>query len=98
ARKLEIYVGPLAALFREKPLEQQLHADRIDGGDAERIADGAVGGRPAALPQNLLPPAEVDEIPDDQKVAGEIELLDQIELALDLRARAVVIRTIPIAR
>ena len=42
--------------------------------------------------------AEVDDVPDDQEVAGEIELLDQIELARDLRARAVVKRTIAIAR
>ena len=35
ARQIEIDVGPLAALLREEALEQQLHPDRIDGGDAE---------------------------------------------------------------
>ena len=98
ARQIEIDVRPLAALLREKALEQQIHADRIDGRDAERVADGAVGRRPAALHENPLPPAEADEVPDDEEVAGEVELLDELQLARDLRARAVVIRAIAIAR
>ena len=64
----------------------------------ERVADGAVGRRPAALHENALLPAEIDDVPDDEEVAGEIELLDQIELARDLRAGAIVIRPIAIAR
>ena len=46
ARKIEIDVGPFAALFGKESLEQQFHAYRIDGGDFQRITDGAVGGRP----------------------------------------------------
>ena len=92
ARQIEIDVGPLAALLREKPLEQQIHRDRIDRGDAEAVADRAVGGRPAPLHEDVVLAAVVDDVPDDEEVAGEIELLDQIELAGDLRARAVVIR------
>ena len=65
----------------------RLHADRIDGGDAEAVAHGAVGRRAAALHEDVLLPAEIDDVPDDQEVAGELELLDQIELARDLRAR-----------
>ena len=37
-------VGPFAAFFGEETLEQQFHADGIDCGNAERVADGAVGG------------------------------------------------------
>ena len=81
ARQIEIDVGPLAALLRQEALEQQLHLDRIDGGDAEAVADGAVGRRPAPLHEDVLLAAVVDDVPDDQEVAGEIELLDQIELA-----------------
>ena len=88
ARQIEIDVGPLAALFGQEALEQQLHADRIDGRDAEAVADGAVGRRAAALHEDVVLAAEVDDVPDDEEVAGEIELLDEIQLALDLRARA----------
>ncbi len=98
ARQIEIDVGPLAALLGQEALEQQLHLDRIDRRDPEAVADGAVGRRPAALHEDVLLPAVVDDVPDDQEVAGEIELLDEIELAGDLRARLLVIRAIAIAR
>ena len=98
ARQIEIDVGPLAALLRQEALEQQIHADRIDGGDAEAVADGAVGRRAAALHEDVFLAAEVDDVPDDQEVAGEIELLDQIELALDLPPGALVIRPVALAR
>src|SRR5690606_5138002 len=96
ARQIEIDIGPLAALFREKPFEEQIHPDRIDGRDAKRITHGTVGGRPAPLYENALAPAVIDDVPDDEEVAGEIEFLDEREFAIDLRTRAVVIRTIAI--
>ena len=98
ARQIEIDVRPLAALLREEPLEQQIHLDRIDRRDAQAVADRAVGGRAAPLHEDVVLPAVIDDVPDDEEVAGEIELLDQIELARDLRAGAVVIRPVAIAR
>ena len=88
AGQIEIDVRPLAALFGKKALEEQFHVHRIDGRDAERIADRAVGGRSAALHQNVLAPAEVDDVPDDQEIAGQIEFFDERELAIDLAAGA----------
>ncbi len=41
--QVEVDVGPLAAVLVEKALEEQLHANRIDGGDFERVANGGVG-------------------------------------------------------
>jgi len=76
--QVEIDVGPFAAFFGKKALEEQFHADGIDGGDAERIADGAVGGRPAPLHQNVLLAAEADQVPDDEEVAGELEFFDEL--------------------
>ena len=98
ARQIEIDVRPFAALFREKALEQQIHPDRIHRRDAEAVAHGAVGGRAASLHQDVLLAAEIDDVPDDEEIAGEIELLDQVQLARDLRACAIVIRAIAFAR
>src|SRR5690606_28898030 len=50
----------------------------------------------APLYENALAPAVIDDVPDDEEVAGEIEFLDEREFAIDLRTRAVVIRTIAI--
>ena len=98
ARQIQIDIGPLAAFLRQEALEQQLHAHRVDGGDAEAVAHGAVGRRAAALHEDVLLPAEIDDVPDDQEVAGEIEPLDQIELAHHLRAGALVKRPVAVAR
>jgi hypothetical protein len=76
AGQVEINVGPLAAFLGKKAFEEKLHADGIDGGDAQRITDGAVSGRTAPLHQNILLAAETNQIPDNKKVAGEIEFFD----------------------
>ena len=98
AGKIDIDVGPFAALFGKKAFEEQIHADRIDRGDAERITDGAVGRGAAALAENALLAAEANDIPDDQEVAAEAELFDELEFAFDLLPGAVVIRLIAAAR
>ena len=98
ARQIQIDVGPLAALLRQEPLEQQIHPDRIDRRDAEAVAHGAVGRAAPPLHQDVVLPAEIDDVPDDEEIAGERELLDQIELARNLRAGALVIRPVAIAR
>jgi hypothetical protein len=37
--EIDVDVGDFVALLGEKALEEQIHADRIDGGDAQRVAD-----------------------------------------------------------
>ncbi len=98
AREIEVDVGPLAALLRQEALEEQIHPDRIDRRDPQAVADGAVGRRAAPLHEDAVAPAEVHQVPDDEEVAGELELLDEIELTRDLRARPVVVRTVALAR
>ncbi len=87
-RQIDVDVGPLAAFFGEEALEEQLHADGVDGGDAERVADGAVGGRSAPLRQHATLACVARDVPHDQEVAGEVELLDHAQLVLELAVRA----------
>jgi len=65
ARQVEVDVRPLAAGLGEEPLEEQLHAHGIDGGDAERVADRAVGGRAPPLDQDVVGAAVLDDVVDD---------------------------------
>ncbi len=88
AGQVEIDVGPLAALFGKEAFEEQFHADGIDGGDAERVADGAVGGGAAALHQNVLLAAVADQVPDDQEISGEFEFFDEGKFFFNLAAGA----------
>ncbi len=98
AGKVDIDVRPFAALFGKEALEEQIHADGIDRRDAERVTDSAVGGGPAALAQNPLFFGETHKIPDDQEIAAEFQLVDELQLTFDLLPRAIVIRLVPAAR
>src|ERR1051326_4260003 len=71
AGQIKIDVGPLAAFFGEEAFEKQFHADGVNRGDAERVADGAVGGGTASLDKNVLLAAVADQIPDNKEISGE---------------------------
>ena len=83
-RQVEVDVRPLAALLGEEALEEELHLHRVDRRDRQRVADGAVGRGAAPLHEDPVLEAEAHDVPHDQEVAGEIELLDHRELLLDL--------------
>ena len=78
---------PVPAVGQE-PLEQQVVRDRVDAGDADRVADRRVRRRPAALAQDVVILAELHDLVHDQEVAGEIEPLDHVELPGQLGVRA----------
>ena len=98
AGQIEIDIRPLAALFAEEAFEEKVHADGVHRGDFERVADRAVGGAAAALGEDIVLFAEAHDVPNDQEVAGEMELFNQREFALDLLAGALVIRPVAAAR
>ncbi len=88
ARKIQVNIRPFPALFRQKALEQQIHTDRIDGRNAQRIAHRAVCRRPPALHQNPAFEAVADDVPDDEKITGQLQLLDQRQLVFQLPPHA----------
>ena len=73
---------------REEALEEQPEVDRVDVGDAERVADGRVGRRAAPLAVDVQPLAHLRDVPHHEEVAGEAELADHLELVGDLLPRA----------
>src|SRR5262249_26194914 len=97
-RDVEIDVGRLGALLGEEALEEEIHADRVDVRDAERVADRRVGRRAAPLTQDAVLLAEIDDLPDDEEVAGEAEPLDHAELVRELRGDAGAERPVALAR
>src|SRR5258708_38220290 len=78
-RQVEIDIWPLAAVLAEEAFDEQCHADRIDGGDFERIADSGVSRRAASLHEKAVPLAVADDVPDDEKVPGKAESCNQCE-------------------
>src|SRR5205823_1294336 len=88
ARQVEVDVRPLAARLREEALEEQIHLHRVHGRDAKGVADGAVGGGATALHEDVAAAAELDDVPDDEEVAGKIEPADDLQLVGNLPTRA----------
>src|SRR5256714_2467237 len=80
AGQIEIDVGPAFPAFAEEPFENEIVADGIDRRDAEAIADRAVRRTAAALDHDIVFPAEIDDVPDNQKITGEAETSDEAEL------------------
>ena len=84
--QVDVDVRPLAAFLGEKTFEEEVHADGVDSGDAERITNGAVGCRAASLAEDAVGTGKGRDVFDDQEIAGEIELLDDFELVGELGA------------
>ena len=84
ARQIEIDIRPAFPAFAQKSLEDQMVADRIDRRDSEAITNRAVRRAAAALHHDVVFPAEINDVPDDQKITGESEPLDQAQFLLDL--------------
>ena len=84
--EVDVEVGHRHALGIEEALEQQLVAERIEVGDVERVGDQRAGARAAARADRAavrLRP--VDEVGDDQEVAGEAHLQDRLDLEVEAR-------------
>ena len=85
ARQIEIDVRPAFAAFAEETFEDEMIAHRIDRRDPEAKTDRAVRRAAAALHHDVVFAAEIDDVPDDQKITGEAELLDERQLFIQLR-------------
>src|SRR5260370_21389181 len=89
AGKVEVDIRPFAALFRQEAFKQQIHPHRIDGGNAERVTNRAVGGRTSSLPHDADFPTQTNHVPDNQEITRQAELLDQVQLFNKLVAGAI---------
>ena len=77
---VEIDVGRAVALRRQEPFEQEAERDRICLGDTERVTHRAVRRAPPALAVDVAAAAELDDVVQQQEVAGEAQLFDHTQL------------------
>ena len=85
---VDVDVRRFAAFWREEALEHQVVEDGVDRGDLQRVADRRVRRGSPSLGEDSLLTAEPRDLPDDEEVTGEVQLLDDLELVLDDLARA----------
>jgi hypothetical protein len=86
AGEIEVDIGPTGATFGEESFEEEFTGDGVAGGDAEGVTDGGVCGGAASLDEDIIGGAEVDDVPDDEEVAGEAEATDEFEFVVELGA------------
>ena len=81
--EVDVEVGHRHALGIEEALEQQTEAQRIEVGDGQRPGGHRSGARAAPGPhRNALRLGPLDEIGDDQEVAGEAHRGDDRQLVV----------------
>ena len=79
--------GMLLRARVEEALEEQVVLERVDVGDAERVAHDGAGGRAAAGPHgDAVVLGELDVVPDDEEVGVEAHLADDAELEVEALA------------
>ena len=79
--EVDVEVRHRHALGVEEALEQQAEAQRVEVGDRERPGDHRAGARAAARPdRDAARLGPLDEVGDDQEVAGEPHAGDHVEL------------------
>ena len=78
--EIDIDIGRLAALLGDEAREEQAVLHRIDGGDAEHIADGGVRRRAAPLAQDPAPLRKGDDVMNSEEIGGVTRLGDDGEL------------------
>jgi hypothetical protein len=90
---VDVDVGRLlGALGAEEPFEHEVEADGVDRRDLECVAHRGVRGRAASLAEDVVLTAVPGDVPDDEEVAGEAELLDDLQLLSDLPVRPLFVR------
>ncbi len=94
---VDVDVRRAVTLGGQEPLEEQPQGDRVGLGDPESEAHRRVRRAPPALAVDVLPLAELDDLPHDEEVAGEAELLDHRQLVVDHLPRPGVLGTGAIA-
>src|SRR5439155_10351432 len=92
--EIDIDIGRLAAVRIEEALEEQVVFERIDVAELEHVADERAARRAAGAGRNALADRETDEIPDDEKVAGEAHAADDVQLMMEALERRLGLRRI----
>ena len=81
---VEVDVGRAVAFQRQETFEEQPELDRVGLGDTERVTHRAVRGAAPPLAVDVVHATELDDVDQHQEVAGEVELVDHVELVGDL--------------
>ena len=78
--EININIGRLIALGRNKTFKQQIQSAGVDSRDAEAIAHGRISRRAAPLTQNALTAGKLNQIVNGQKIRRIRKLSNEFQL------------------
>ena len=81
--EVDVDVGRFEAVLVEEPLEEQVVLSGQTWLMYEGVADQRADARAAGRRLDALLAGETDEVPDDEEVVGEAELVDHAQLAVE---------------
>ena len=85
--EVHVDVGHALAPRVEEALEEQVVPERVDVGDAQRVADDGPGGRSAARPDgDAVVLGELHVVPHDEEIRLEAHVADDAELVVEALA------------
>ncbi len=85
AADVQVNVGHVAPLLVQEALEVEPVAQRADAGDAQAVSHDGRGGRSAAHGGDALRGRVAHDVPHDQEIGRQIQLLDGLQLLLEPR-------------
>ena len=86
--EVHVDIGRLIAFAADETRKQHIHARRVDLGHAKAITDRGIGGRTAALAQDMVLPRKTHDVVHGQKVHLVLQFSDQFQLMLHLGLHA----------
>src|SRR5260370_12837325 len=81
-RSIQIDIRPAFAALVQESFEDEMIFNRINRRDPEAITHCAVSGAASSLDHDVVFATEIDDVPDDQEIAGEPEFGYQREFFL----------------
>src|SRR5207245_5991969 len=87
--EIDVDVGRLLALGGDEALEEKIDLGRIDGGDAEAIADRRIRRRATPLAEDVSLAREADDVVDGEEIERVMQLVDEAQLMGDALAHLV---------
>ena len=84
-REIDVDIGHGVHPFTQKTLKEEVVAQRIHLGDLQEIGYQRVGRRTAALAADAALAGKTDNVPDDEKIAGQPHPLDDGQFVGQLR-------------
>src|SRR6266496_1217377 len=84
ARKIEIDIRPAFSALVQESFEHQMIFHWIDRRNPQAITNRAVRGAAPALDHDVVFATEIDDVPDDQKIAGKPELGNKCKFFFEL--------------